>query len=83
MTARGPRRLVLPRWGPPGDGDAARVLDRAGTVVAVVAEPAAPADTAALRGAVVDAVLGEDFGDAVLAGVAFGPRWGGGAVGFT
>lgn len=83
MTARGTHRLVLPELGPPGDDIAARVFDQAGTVVAVVAEPAAPADAEALRDAIIAHVLDEDFGDTVLAGVAFAPRWGGDAVGFT
>ena len=81
--ACGARRLVLPNWGPPSDHDAARVLDQAGSVVATVAEPAAPAGAEEFRDAVVTAVLDEDFGDVVLAGVAFAPRWGGDAVGFT
>ena len=83
MTASGPPRLVLPAFGLPGTNDAARVLDHAGAVVAVVAEPAAPADTEALREAIIRGVLDEDFGDTVLAGVAFAARWGGDAVGFT
>ena len=83
MTAYGARRLVLRDWGPPSADDAARVLDQVGTVVATVAEPAAAAAAEALRDAVVTAVLDEDFGDVVLAGVAFAPRWGGDAVGFT
>jgi hypothetical protein len=77
------RRLVLVDSGPPSDRDAARVLDRVGGVVATVAEPTAPGDVGGLRDAVIAAVLDEDFGDVVLAGVAFAPRWGGDAVAFT
>ena len=77
------RRLVLDGWGDSGDADAARVLDAAGAVVATGAEPAGWTDRDALREAIVSTVLDADFGDAVLAGVAFAPRLGGDAVGFT
>jgi len=59
------------------------VLDRTGTVVGVVPEPAGASDVQKLRDAIVDAVFDTDFGDAILAGVAFAPRLGGDAVGFT
>ena len=83
MTARRARRIVLTEFGPPGPDDAARVLDQTGTVLATVAEPARPPGSDLLRDAVIAAALGADLGDVILAGVAFAPRWGGDAVGFT
>lgn len=77
------RRIALAEFGPASDSDAARVLDPAGTVVAVVAEPVASPDADALRDAAIAGVLAADFGDTVLAGVAFAPRWGGDTIGFT
>jgi hypothetical protein len=77
------RRIVLPDFGPAGDQDAARVLGSAGDVLAVVAQPVEPSDSGALRDAIIALVLDEDFGDIVLAGVAFAPHLGGDAVGFT
>lgn len=78
-----PRRIVLAGFGAASDRDAARVLSQNGDVVAVLAEPASPADAEALRDAAIRAALEEDFGEIVLAGVAFAPAWGGDAVGFT
>ena len=52
-------------------------------MVGVVPEPAGASDVQKLRDASVDAVFDTDFGDAILAGVAFAPRSGGDAVGFT
>jgi len=78
-----PRRLVLDEWAGPGNAIAARVLDRTGTVVGVVPEPADATDIRKLRDAIVDMVFDTDFGDVILAGVAFAPRLGGDAVGFT
>ena len=51
------RRIVLLDLGPVGDQDAARVLDMAGVVLAVVAEPALLPDTDVFRDAVVVGVL--------------------------
>ena len=76
-------RIELPAFGATSDRDAARVLDQRGDAVAVVAEPATPPDRETLRDAAVLAVLEHDFGDLVLAGMAFTPAWGGDAVGFT
>jgi len=78
-----PRRIVLSALGPASDIDAARVLDQIGTVVAVVAGPVEVPDFDTFRDAVVAGVLEADFGETVLAGVAFAPQWGGDAVGFT
>jgi hypothetical protein len=83
VTAGGVRWIVLPERGPASPLAAATVLDRAGNVLAVVAEPAQPPEVAALRDEVIARVLDEDFGETILAGVAFAPRWGGDAVGFT
>ena len=52
-------------------------------MVGVVPEPAGASDVQKLRDAIVDAVFDTDFGDVILAGVAFAPRLGGDAVGFT
>lgn len=62
---------------------AARVLAPDGSVLATVPLSADVADVQAARDAIVEAVLAEDWGDAIVAGVAFGPDLGGGAVGFT
>ena len=80
---RSPRRIVLPGLGAASDRDAARVLSQSGDVIAVLAEPASPPDAGTLRDAAIRVALEEDFGDVVLAGVAFAPAWGGDAVGFT
>ena len=77
------RRIVLPAFGAFGDRDAATVLDSQGAIVATIAEPITLPDAELLRDAVIDAAWAEDFGDVVLAGVAFAPHWGGDAVGFT
>lgn len=77
------RRIVVPSFGPAGQEDAARVLDQNGDVRALIAEPVNHPDAIVFRDAVVDAVLDADFGDVILAGVAFAPRWGGDAIGFT
>jgi len=83
VTPRRPRRIVLSELGVPGSKDAARVLGQAGDVLALVAEPDPPPDAETLRDAAIRAVLEADLGDVILAGVAFAPRWGGDAVGFT
>ena len=83
MTAQAPRRIALPELGAAGDRDAACVLGQSGELLAAIAEPKSPPDAETLRDAVIRAVLDEDFGDVVLAGVAFSARWGGDAVGFT
>jgi len=77
------RRLAIPGWEDTSRGGVARVLDHAGGVVAVVSGPARIASVEALRDDVLTAVLGADFGDVVLAGVAFEADLGGDAVGFT
>jgi len=77
------RRLSLSEFGPSGDLTAATVLDSTGSIVATIAQPIALPHLAVLRDAVVDAVFGEDFGETILAGVAFAPLWGGDAIGFT
>jgi hypothetical protein len=76
-------RLVLPGHENASDRVAARVLDLRGEVVALVYDPLAHGDAAAFRDAVLDAVRQQDFGEIVLAGVAFEDQWGGDAVGFT
>ncbi len=81
--ASAPRRIELSGFGAAGDRDAARVLDQSGDVLAMVAEPVLTPDMEMLRDAIIRAALEEDFGDVVLAGVAFAPEWGGDAVGFT
>lgn len=78
-----PRRIVLSGWATPGETVAARILDQSGAVVGVVLEPVRVGDAQALRDAVIDAALETDFGDVVLAGVAFASHLGGDAVGFT
>jgi hypothetical protein len=78
-----PRRIVLSGLGAASDRDAARILSQSGEVIAVLAEPASPPDVVTLRDAAIRAALDEDFGDVVLAGVAFAPAWGGDAIGFT
>ena len=83
VMAETPRRIELPEFGAAGDRDAASVLGQSGEVLAVIAEPESPPDADTLRDAVIRAALDEDFGDVVLAGVAFSPRWGEDAVGFT
>ncbi len=77
------RRLVLTGIGSPGQDDAAHILDASGVVIATIAEPDPPPASATLRDAALGAALGADFGEVVLAGVVFAPRWGGDAVGFT
>jgi hypothetical protein len=77
------RRIEVSGLGPASDQDAAYVLDHAGNVIAVVAAPVDDADCQTLQDAVVVQVLVEDFGEVILAGVAFASTWGGNAIGFT
>lgn len=83
MTTNEPRRILVSGWPAPSDAVAARVLDQAGAVVGIVPEPMGAAAVETLRDAIVDAVLDTDFGDSILAGVAFAPHLGGDAIGFT
>lgn len=78
-----PRRVVLECLGEPGDRDAARVITSDGNTLAVIAEPAASPARDALRDEAIRAALEEDFGEVILAGVAFAREWGGDAVAFT
>lgn len=77
------RHLTLRAFGPSGKIIAATVLDTTGSIVATIAQPIALPSLEALRDAVVDTALSEDFGETILAGVAFAPLWGGDAIGFT
>lgn len=79
------RRIILsePDFGPSGDQEAAEVLGQSGEVLAVFAQPARTIDVATLREAIVSSTFDQDFGDAVIAGVAFAPNLGGDAVAFT
>ena len=81
--ASAPRRIELSGFGIVGDRDAASVLGQRGDVLAVVAEPVLTPDVETFRDAIIRAALEEDFGEVVLAGVAFAPEWGGDAVRFT
>jgi hypothetical protein len=81
--ARAPRWVVLAEFGIASDRIAADLLGQHGEVAAVIAEPVSLPEAEALRDAVLRAALEEDFGDLVLAGVAFAPAWGGDAIGFT
>ena len=76
------RRIIVAGLGGSTPREAARVLDATGSIVAVIPEPVDSPPVAAFRDAVVVAVAGAGLGDAI-AGVAFAPRWGGGAVGLT
>jgi hypothetical protein len=78
-----PRRIVVPDLGRSSERDAAHVLDQTGVVVAVVAAPVDSYDRHTLQHAIVARVLAEEWGETILAGVAFGPKWGGNAIGFT
>jgi hypothetical protein len=77
------QRILLPRFGPAGELNAAEVLDVSGAVVATVAEPLQPPEQELLRDEVVLRVLDEEFGGRALAGVVFAAQWGGDAIGFT
>jgi hypothetical protein len=77
------RRLTLPQFGTAGDNTVAQVLDHIGEVIADVVEPVELLDSETLRDAVISRVLDIDFGEIVIAGIAFAPKWGGDAVGFT
>lgn len=77
------RRITLAEFGEDTEREAARVLDQSGATLATIAEPASPPDTETLRDAIIAKVFDEDFGDTVLAGVAFAAHLGGDAVGFT
>jgi hypothetical protein len=77
------RRPSLPAFGPTGAHDAAQVLSLTGAVMAVIAEPLAPPNADDFRAAVVETVGMTDWGDTIMAGVAFTDRWGGDAISFT